>query len=942
MKIINCIVKDDQIIGYLYSNKNTTSIISKDSLYVKNIFDDLMLSGYKYIGIGEFEDKEGNYIKDLPKIDFSSLNESNKAKLNIVEGEMYTAKQLASRIIEKDMRKPLEIKEPIEEIIKTREELINFLSIPHNFNSDDITTYMPLNSFCKQEALFSLNEYLDAKNNNIIAAINDRRNMSYQQFVLCKEKLGELGYVEGTDYINFLKEYFSWGICGLKSKIYEVKQSKSLYPLSLAFDAGNKFRASERRYHLIGKNCKFINPNASDFETIQSRPILNRMTSSLSDNTLIEVECYKNIYINTLILILEDGYYVEMDNDSMRFRKDNFDFGYMCMRIYTPYNLILPHKYWETGTKSSKEELLNFIKLQAITKEYFNCITVKSPNTYKALRRIGLDSVKAITYILVKYMEMGNKTANEFINASITKEIFDIIDKIPLYFNDESLNEETIEVIEKYISMVTNGEIVLDNISDGRCQDAMIDFGKTFAIFELINSDLNFTLEQIAEKIKMIKLNDTKTILFNNGKYKFGFNIIPKDMEYRGYLKDVETYRGMNALLAPNLLYITQIFSEPDDSISKARHIAVKGILLKRTPKLKELEERLTKQILIRLEQEKSNTFKEPLDKLRIIVHLINAIFKVVLKYKDTLILSKDIEDKLKFKFLKSDIDISYNDISTINSNIEYVICSTAQLLKYNVFNDNFRLFTVNAIVTPYWVVPTSDNKITVAPIYPSLTPKDEKLIKLLKDRNLIPQGRYEAIDTIYKDIGNTEPLLPEVESNKESLLTYKSYFKQYGQNKDLCIKPKHPYDILYKKLYEKNSKTNDYSKTWPGKFHSAEVYEATSDKIKNISDETKWLFDIADLYIPIDNRFSFFTYFNMDEMLEFKTLDEYNKVVTANLDGVKAQSFKDSKILFEDGRIISFNDLNKKDINGLAVTKVRDGLFLIKSYNNRMCRIVI
>ena len=231
MKILNKIVDNSAIVGYIVEDGTFILPLCKKALYLDMYIDPLIKEGYKYYSYDAdtIEDPAGNPITELPEVLLSSLDELEwNASIDAAD-QMALTDADASRYYSFRDAAVLEFRREERYEINTRAELEEYLNsleralYSANFSTDN----RPINSFVNPEALFTIEELdNDPEVKRYFRIIIKRHRMrnykSYQTLIKWLYDNAALKTMTPS-VAEFLTAYYSWGPEGLKDKCTDYK-----------------------------------------------------------------------------------------------------------------------------------------------------------------------------------------------------------------------------------------------------------------------------------------------------------------------------------------------------------------------------------------------------------------------------------------------------------------------------------------------------------------------------------------------------------------------------------------------------------------------------------------------------------------------------------------------------------------------------------------------
>ena len=221
--IINKIVRNGDVVGYIIQDGGFTLAMPTRGLYSETYFHGLISNGYKvYDYAGKICDASGKFIVDLPPVDFSEID-----KNEWISGEEFAACALTDAEVSKyyafEEIAGIEFKTGNYEI-HTRAELLAYLNkVSYELSSTGfVTDHRPLNYFVAPEARFKIEELIESSELvKYIHIINARRTfrdyIDYMGLVKFLKAQGTLQNDKPSE-AEFLQAYYAWGPEGINAK----------------------------------------------------------------------------------------------------------------------------------------------------------------------------------------------------------------------------------------------------------------------------------------------------------------------------------------------------------------------------------------------------------------------------------------------------------------------------------------------------------------------------------------------------------------------------------------------------------------------------------------------------------------------------------------------------------------------------------------------------
>ena len=244
MKLTNKIMCDGLHIGFRVSEgehgDELVYPISIGCLYSHAILQPLTASGYKVYGMGcDIEDPVGQPIMSLPVELMDNTHEDYDMLVSVFPEEL-SEPEVAQYMTQRSAASYTAMKksEPLECLINTREELVQYLARYNSRNFASVTNAetRPLNSFVNPDALFSVKE-LDKTGESLPSLIEGSLHLdSYDTYSKVLEPLiANSGRDTLSDDVNLnIWDYaLQWGFPGLKDDIVEYRYEVGPAPVNM-------------------------------------------------------------------------------------------------------------------------------------------------------------------------------------------------------------------------------------------------------------------------------------------------------------------------------------------------------------------------------------------------------------------------------------------------------------------------------------------------------------------------------------------------------------------------------------------------------------------------------------------------------------------------------------------------------------------------------------
>ncbi len=228
-KVIKKYTRNNEIVAWRVSDGDVEYNIPYMAPYHELFFDLFIKEGYVYNDYNcNILSCDGYPIKDMEESDLY-LSDEDIIELNdMIEVGMIDEKDIVSKFKRNINISYVELEQPIELKIKTREELNSHIKVISDMIKKNINLFpvYPVNAFCDKEVLYSLEEVISNKdgagvnvttlfNNNILKSLGDLKRFSKAFDVDLSNPPLNMG--------NILMNYFKWGIPGIKANITSIR-----------------------------------------------------------------------------------------------------------------------------------------------------------------------------------------------------------------------------------------------------------------------------------------------------------------------------------------------------------------------------------------------------------------------------------------------------------------------------------------------------------------------------------------------------------------------------------------------------------------------------------------------------------------------------------------------------------------------------------------------
>ena len=948
------ITRDGETLGYEVNMGKEPQYICSSGLLSRELFQALMANGYSYFGRMEFEDSSGNSISCLPDLPYDSLEDYILADFFEVadvmpESELKGFTKKHERGLSYNWRAPERY------LINTREELIEHIKTFIVFNAEDPRTYMPLNSYTNPDALFTEEEFNDPANYWVMDVIANRRYYNLHSLFMMSESLP----VSGFGPIDFIDAYYAWGIDGLKSTIL----SKTIFEIEKPLYVHDNFPKPYTNLGLVyvKKDMTMTPALQPGWTTLNKEEQIYKTASELPSFSHGFLVVTKSPTTSKCIRYEFERMTVEITPDAMKFTTQTGEFLVKTLRFLTPSKQYLPSKLWNLTLDENKDEVLHMLKIESMAKHLSGLLQCKSDVTsMKVYQTIGLTKPRAVDTVLNIYRDIlftrdGNlkDEHKKFLNgdgAFDENEISALSMQIgmvkSLYTYDDGV-PENLESLHILCKKVEQGEINIDNVLNGIKADNTVRLEDIIRHLDAAVKILGLGYEEIFEIIErdaqIVSGEGAVTITFEGNGIVNDLMLHRQNFAALGFQKDMRATRSTLAKGAQNWLYVREIYSEPGQAC--ARHIAVRLFSWphyqaeKKDTFVYAIEDYIKKQV------------KSQLDNLRIDIG--DDIYQLIARCV------------CEFGLLgKTQASLTVKEGSAVNVAVPPDVCERIKQTferryetTFNISNYMFKgtepiFFCVNAVITPYWVVPLGKQYIPVYPLYLAWHyGKEENARKAYEDikaQGYIPR---ESNNYSFKYLQTSFSEETQLLSSTEPGLSLADYCNEYFTDaKSQNQKPLHPMDKHFSALScadDDYLARDDFS---DGLKHKMLYYAALgySDPQQNIIDvcTLDYTGELIDLYMGGKNRFiedsaiTIFQGFLNKDLFSFSDLDAFKEIYCAVMGNIYVKSFSQNTLLFTDGVEYDHFDIPSLDTSQYAVRKINEQLYLAYYESGQVLRI--
>lgn len=702
MKITNLIIKENKIYGMNIEDGSESYPIRIESLHTPIILDTLMVEGWELYGL-PFDLRMGNTkLEDLPKVNYADANITEQQEQDMID-------TMAIRYKEVDLKAKL-VKSPVNylqfqksnNLIKTREDLIKFLegTVGEDRDLSTPTTYMPLNSFVDPSVLLTPEEYFSSENIKIRNLIEKRRTLSFKSYSRLAEFLIQVGLNPDYKAKELVDMYFSWGICGIKFDAFERKNTRSNIILGapLAHSISEDEMPYVRLRYLTYMDSGGTVHRTSNIQGHNWKPTLkdfafeSKRKEAFNEGYNYVAPVYVESVIDEEIThLVGDSMEVEYTDGKMIITYNNYAYNVPTLRVRRLDNMFkfLHTRFWNVTTEESKEKLFRELYIQSICKEIADKTTVKSNvSSFKALQTTGAGPGNIFTYILEK-----NQSLKDIIENEKERDMF-VIRIVEYMEGTLSQNYKYYSEVETFVNDVVDGNINIDNTSDGQDSDNAEGFESIYQAVYVANKYLGVSLDTIYKQVMNIDV-DQPHLDFVGTEKSIRLPITKKDAKRKGYQADINAYRNEQAKTATEWMYVTNTYRELGP-LGNRKHAAAEILVFYRDKSTEALENYITNLV----NEEISNFVPyQQQEAFRSILPILvsNSLFESVIKGTIT------FPQSISGRTLNMNAGYSEQMKGYIQTEVESLIGISETTISQD---GKFYRYCVNATIMPEYVLP--------------------------------------------------------------------------------------------------------------------------------------------------------------------------------------------------------------------------------------------
>lgn len=585
-----------EVIGRLKIEGNSNAFLVKDaevtypvfgeSLQSKTLFNQLVGSGYKLVGLPYDFKKDGVSIMSLPIKEYAPTDQEYQDMFDMNDMPRLSMSELTASISTEDV-KYLDTPET-DYTIMTREDFIKYLKSTKFIDNDN--DFKPINYFVHPSARFTVYEWKSGKYQEYFDVMSSRRSMNYWKFRRLRDWLTQHGMPENGTEVDLCEAYCQWGIDGLNVRFINKNRKTMLIDEEFVNMPG----MAEDAYELTRTETALVDRYGSIFAPEDIAPGYDgwkvtgtRGKESSAFKGLISGLKEGEFTVCTVrTKTTEDVLYYDGLKDCFKVTPYSISCGNtrmvnfrVTMPDVTAYNL--PCLWWSKIYDKRVEQMSELRALaQSLIQQRKYTADV---STYKALLEIGCDAKGALMYV-ISGMNSQGPTSEDEEDVVIPTEA-----DVDLYLASSPDMEEdltdTQQAARDVILDIVNGVVNMDGIADGQLSDSFMNVEEIYKyLYAAHFCRTAIPISEIYEKIKDVAKHivkhtntrgETEDVLPLTSEDGFTINVPSREIRAKidGYKADVRRYKVQQAAECCGFLRVVQIakeFGEP----SCDRHVA--------------------------------------------------------------------------------------------------------------------------------------------------------------------------------------------------------------------------------------------------------------------------------------------------------------------------------------------------------------------------------
>jgi hypothetical protein len=293
-----------------------------------------------------------------------------------------------------------------EKPIKTRAEFLEFLMSP--LGSTQITenpmSYLPINYFVSDDALFTHEEYFHKNNYNYRERIESREKLSFGCYRRLVDWMLEMNIITPDyDALDFKRGYYSWGVPGIRTKILSIEEKTCFERVTHSTIKNNKNTVGT--VHYFGRDG-ILTPSLKDGQELIIGKEGVAVRARILESDEIAIAASTSPAENKVIVMNCDGFTLEFDDTNRRIRLKDTAKEYVdpILQIRATGGDKLDSKFFNTVRQEPKDAYLNDLILSACVEQLIQKTTVETEkSSFNAVQEgLSLSPAAAIKYIIAQ------------------------------------------------------------------------------------------------------------------------------------------------------------------------------------------------------------------------------------------------------------------------------------------------------------------------------------------------------------------------------------------------------------------------------------------------------------------------------------------------------------------------------------------------------------
>lgn len=789
MELKKKVTQKGSIIGVQVEDGDISYYVVIEALKTAQMIESLAQSGWGIVQLPADFRKNGLRIEDLPNIEYSAIPEAERYDFYSFDGEILPDSELVKHMPVKE-RQTIPWRAPIYSIIKTRDQLLEFLKKKEwrRFDKINPQSYLPLNAFVNPEALFTPEEYASRDNKEYTRLIEERRRMSYPAFHELVELLCSMGMPRGYNCIEFQRHYFSWGICGIRDERLSQQTEESLSRLGQLRIGNDQEGFTVSKPVLITSSGTTIPPmepgwkmreGGIDYRNLEPDEVARVAIYQDSVDYIESITCSSmrakinshsiHLYIDSVGAVIK-----------MSAAIPNYPFSYRN----------LPSDLFNIYDATVLEELTNLSFAESLTTKFINSLIERSDaSTLKALRAVGMTENAALNFIAARMAKATPTDTGEggidteesgrmkVIMAGITSYLSGNDDMAEFADDIRAGKLDTISADADYISEIADfcqdckdGSINLDQTQIGASLDAQNNRSRVCELFFLALKYLGCTREQLFEQVSNANVSGEAEYIniFGEAGSYVKVPAIRGSLKINGYEKDLDGYMIEAAREAMLWINVKTVYTE-SGAAGPLRHVAIEyqvinhcnrsrnGMTIKHGAVETYFTEIVEDEIRKLPTHEKRTSAKMKMD-----AYVCRLIFSAYNSPSNIIRLPESLGGAIKEVSAEICAYLRTGRVVMTRYESLFGICDVM------TENGEFNFFCNNARLSPTLVIPYKGEKIQERPFLPNWvdTSRDANRRALWAQAGIIPDSEFCGIFRLYPSMHGID----HVDENKKQM----------------------------------------------------------------------------------------------------------------------------------------------------------------------------